>query len=354
MFTSHISSKDHPLMHSDNAASVLLKCKTSDVLIINIDDMQIMIFSANIDHDSGTTILELFNEHNRDLPKRNVKRMVKSIVRFGGLKFTGQTIIVADDGHLLDGQTRIAAVIDSNIPGPVIVVAGIPRENGDCIDHGGTQRSLPNLFQMKHHDNYARKAEAIKFAINFDNGTLKTKSKLYNDQDIYDMAIHDSKYTHITKLIDEAFVLKWDKKINNFLSVPYWVTLIWWTELHKHGEALKHLVRELANTSGNLDLIDDTWVKRFVEFSTVELDKRAQETLKASGSKLGTPVKNRMKIAALAVVIEGIHERTIGKRKRVLCPSKFNEKVTKLLQTPDGKARPDSHILKALREGGTL
>ncbi len=53
--------------------------------------------------------------------------------------YVGNTIVVSEDGYLLDGQHRLAAIVKSGIPTMMLVVRNVPDEAFDFID-GGKKR----------------------------------------------------------------------------------------------------------------------------------------------------------------------------------------------------------------------
>ncbi len=74
------------------------------------------------------------NDGNRKLSARRVSTLAATIAR-AGWEFNGETIIVDNEGHLLNGQHRCAAVIEAKTPIKVLMVRGVPRKVFATIDN---------------------------------------------------------------------------------------------------------------------------------------------------------------------------------------------------------------------------
>lgn len=90
------------------------------------------------------------NESNRSVNKRKIRTTVSDI-REGRWQVNGETIIVADDGMLNDGQHRLMAIVDAGESVESLVVWGAPRESRMTVDCGSrdaddylTMRGVPN------------------------------------------------------------------------------------------------------------------------------------------------------------------------------------------------------------------
>lgn len=66
----------------------------------------------------------------------------------GAWKINGDSIRFAEDGTLLDGQHRLAAIVRSSVTIPFIVVWGLPREAQDTMDIGA-HRALRDQLHLK-------------------------------------------------------------------------------------------------------------------------------------------------------------------------------------------------------------
>lgn len=73
----------------------------------------------------------------RKVRKGNVATMIADI-KEGRWKFNGEPIIIDASGHMIDGQHRCHACVDSGIPIDVLIISGIPETVGvyESIDNG--------------------------------------------------------------------------------------------------------------------------------------------------------------------------------------------------------------------------
>ena len=75
------------------------------------------------------------NTRNRSLNQRQVTRWAQSMTA-GEWLVTGEAIKIASTGDLLDGQHRLAAVIESGCTVLMLVVKGLHPETQDVMDTG--------------------------------------------------------------------------------------------------------------------------------------------------------------------------------------------------------------------------
>src|ERR1700761_996246 len=75
------------------------------------------------------------NVHNRNLRKARVSSLAEAMKR-GEWELNGESIKVAEDGSLLDGQHRLQAVVESGKSIQVLVVRNLPSDAQDTVDTG--------------------------------------------------------------------------------------------------------------------------------------------------------------------------------------------------------------------------
>lgn len=75
------------------------------------------------------------NTKNRSIKRRAVQRLAKDM-KAGAWVYTGEAIKFAADGRLLDGQHRLAAVVESDTEVEMEVLRGLPEEAQDYMDTG--------------------------------------------------------------------------------------------------------------------------------------------------------------------------------------------------------------------------
>jgi hypothetical protein len=91
------------------------------------------------------------NDGNRRISRTLVDTLARDIETNAWRK-NGETLIVANDGQLNDGQHRATAVIETGIPIPVIIVFGVDRESRTTVDQGFV-RTIANYLDMEGHHN---------------------------------------------------------------------------------------------------------------------------------------------------------------------------------------------------------
>lgn len=91
------------------------------------------------------------NTHNRRIPTTSLRRIMSALEN-GEWQLNGEAIKVARDGTLLDGQTRLTAVVKTGIPIATVVISGLDPVAQDTMDTG-KPRSLGNVLQLHGYGN---------------------------------------------------------------------------------------------------------------------------------------------------------------------------------------------------------
>jgi hypothetical protein len=79
------------------------------------------------------------NDHNRNMRPPRVAQLAEAMKR-GEWELNGETIKIAADGTLLDGQHRLQAVVESGIGIDTLVMRGLPFAAQDTVDTGRRRR----------------------------------------------------------------------------------------------------------------------------------------------------------------------------------------------------------------------
>lgn len=79
------------------------------------------------------------NRHNRALRTKVVSAYARDIVA-GDWRWNGEAIKFDDEGALLDGQHRLAAIIEADLPVKMLVVRGLPHSTQETMDTGVKRR----------------------------------------------------------------------------------------------------------------------------------------------------------------------------------------------------------------------
>lgn len=79
--------------------------------------------------------LEL-NIKNRRLRPAKVEQYTRDMRKEGGWRFTGEAIKFNDQGHLVDGQNRLTALVEADTTLPFLVVTGLEETAQEVMDSG--------------------------------------------------------------------------------------------------------------------------------------------------------------------------------------------------------------------------
>jgi hypothetical protein len=80
-------------------------------------------------------LLANYNRYNRKISDPDVLRIARDM-RDGLWVFTGEPIIIGEEGDMHDGQHRCKGVVDSGVPIPVLIVYNVSAEAMAAIDQG--------------------------------------------------------------------------------------------------------------------------------------------------------------------------------------------------------------------------
>lgn len=86
------------------------------------------------------------NDLNRPLSKGRVNRYAQ-LMRDGKWLLNGESISIAEDGTLLNGQTRLNAIIKAGVGVDILVVVGVDKETYTTFDQG-KNRTSGDIFAM--------------------------------------------------------------------------------------------------------------------------------------------------------------------------------------------------------------
>lgn len=101
---------------------------------------------TNVSPETASAWL-LSNTHNRNLRQPLVLAYAADMAN-GDWRWNGETIKFAEDGTLLDGQHRLAAIVEANTTMQMLVVRGLANEAQETVDTG-SKRSLSDLLKLR-------------------------------------------------------------------------------------------------------------------------------------------------------------------------------------------------------------
>jgi hypothetical protein len=135
------------------------------------------------------------HRYQRQLSKKTVKKYSRDISHDNWVN-AGEVIRISDDGLLIDGQHRCAAVVMAGkpLPGDVIVIGGMDKGVVDKIDRGKgrTMRDIGRMWNFSHQD--------VVSVANFSLRMLGIQSP--SDSELYEHSKkHEREYTAALRLM---------------------------------------------------------------------------------------------------------------------------------------------------------
>jgi ParB-like chromosome segregation protein Spo0J len=121
-----------------------------------------------------------FNTNNRNLRKAHVEKLANDI-KHGRWVYNGSTIVFNGDGTLLDGQHRLAAIIDADTPVPITVVRGVSKSAMSTID-ANVARSAADAISLTGAAYAYRIAAAARMLITLKEGRQVSQRKMSNSE----------------------------------------------------------------------------------------------------------------------------------------------------------------------------
>lgn len=93
-------------------------------------------------------MLERNMKNNRRVSKETVMRYAR-IMKAGGWNLTHQGIAFDTDGELIDGQHRLHAIVQANVPVKLMVTYGVEHTQGEAFTiDAGLKRTTLNIMQI--------------------------------------------------------------------------------------------------------------------------------------------------------------------------------------------------------------
>lgn len=106
------------------------------------------------------------NTHNRKLRPARVTQLAGAMDRDEWV-FNGEPIRVADTGRLLDGQHRLAAVLESGIPQRFLVIDGLSEGTQETMD-AGAKRTVADVLKLRGEKDVNRLAAMARLVLNYE------------------------------------------------------------------------------------------------------------------------------------------------------------------------------------------
>jgi hypothetical protein len=108
------------------------------------------------------------NDHNRNLRPARVIQLA-NVMRRSEWEINGETLKVAMDGTLIDGQHRLQAVVESGVTIETLVMRDLPPEAQDTVDTG-RKRRLADILKIEGYKDTHALAAAVNILHRYRNG----------------------------------------------------------------------------------------------------------------------------------------------------------------------------------------
>lgn len=139
------------------------------------------------------------NKNNRPLNQMNLRILMHDMKR-NNFKITGESIKIAQNGDLLDGQHRLQAIVQSGIPLKTFIMEGIDNEAFKYIDTG-KMRSASDVLAMQGITSPTHISAVGRFVMAFQQGKYfnlvqnsGTKKLKYTNKDVCDFVDKNLKH----------------------------------------------------------------------------------------------------------------------------------------------------------------
>jgi len=182
------------------------------------------------------------NSHNRPIRDHHVKRIARQITN-GGWKFNGDTIKVAENGDVLDGQHRCWAVIESKTPVETIIVYGIKRDAFATIDTIRSMRSGADTLALNGVSRYRNAiASALTWLIRWQYGTVADYRAPQNKVENADIEEAFGHHPGMAEAVERCKVLR--RLVN-----PSLVAFFYYVLANRDEEIAERMIETLVNPS---------------------------------------------------------------------------------------------------------
>jgi hypothetical protein len=143
--------------------------------------------------------LETYNKGNRSKKPVKIKQYAQALIN-GEWELTGETIKFSDLGRLLDGQNRLFACVEANVPFTTHVVFGVADRAFSKMDQGRI-RSGGDVLQIAGYNDTNNLSAACRWLYLIDTGRPKSRESLEPTQVL---KLLDTKYGDLPEFLKVA------------------------------------------------------------------------------------------------------------------------------------------------------
>lgn len=154
--------------------------------------------------EMATKLLEANNNNNRPVSQQHVQRIAAQI-RSGSWKFNGDTIKIAENEEILDGQHRLWAVIEAGRPIETVVIRGLRADAFSTIDTIRRPRSGADVLSLSGIKRYrGAHASALTWLIRLKRGVLPAYQEPGNRVENSDIERAVKEHAGLTEAVDHT------------------------------------------------------------------------------------------------------------------------------------------------------
>lgn len=211
----------------------------------------------DITPDLAAKWLATVNTHNRNLRPDRVASYARDMAAGEWLE-NGDSIRFDEAGVLLDGQHRLAAIVQADVSIPVLVVTGLPMRTQDTMDNG-LHRKLSDVLTLRGETNTDLLAAVIRRAKSFTE---------HADSPMRGFARHKSVYTttECLEFLHQHPELRAYSKASKNISKPSFIpaatvaVAYWLFASIDEGDAHEYMAQ--VSEGANLDSSDPVFLLR--------------------------------------------------------------------------------------------
>jgi len=134
------------------------------------------------------------NSKNRKLNEMH-SRHLQDVLKADHFVLNGETIVISDEGHVLDGQHRLTACVQTGISFESLVVIGIPSKRFDTLDAGRT-RTAAEAIGISGEVNCRAVSAAVQQFVTFLDRGGSTRSNTEHSRKVTASLIHEVLRVH--------------------------------------------------------------------------------------------------------------------------------------------------------------
>lgn len=111
------------------------------------------------------------NPHNRSIRVKHVEALAADM-KSGDWRLNGETIKITSDGVLVDGQNRLSAIVEADVPVRTFVAFNVPMEDQTTVDTGA-KRTLGDVLKLNKVSNPVTVAAILTRVWTVENGSIR-------------------------------------------------------------------------------------------------------------------------------------------------------------------------------------